>query len=202
MTSISWKCRMDISAAAAAASWRQSKRKSKELPLPYHWVYLEHAFFQLIMPTLVPHKVINPNHSVHFHTCQGIIHHLPSFYPLCWAACTCTSTALSISSVALLESQQQFTSWDFWWMMQDYSLLNMGLFFLKHQRFFEAATLVGKWFLLSLERSASSFRVASFLEITATLAKQSSKNLPRWIWANTGWHGKEWSTDTTRAYWR
>lgn len=189
MTSISWKCRMDISAAAAAASWRQWF-----VPLPYHWVYLEHASFQLIMPTLVPHKVINPNHSVHFHTCQGIIHHLPSFYPL--------STALSISSVALLESQLQFTSWDFWWMVQDYSLLNMELFFLKHQRFSEAATLVAKWFLLSLKISASSFRVASFLEITATLAKQSSKNLPRWIWANTGWHGKEWSTDTTRAYWR
>lgn len=73
-------------AAAAAGSWRQ-----RFVPLPFHWVYLEHAFFQLIMPTFVPHKVINPNHGVHFHTCQGIIHHLASFYPLRWAACTCIS---------------------------------------------------------------------------------------------------------------
>lgn len=34
------------------------------------------CLFQLIMPTLVSRKVINPNHCVHFHTCQTIIHHL------------------------------------------------------------------------------------------------------------------------------
>lgn len=86
----------------AAESWRQ-----RFVPLPFHWVYLEHAFFQLIMPTLVPHKVINPNHGVHFHTCQGIIHHLASFYPLRWA-------------------RQHFTLGDYCRMMQEYSLLNTG----------------------------------------------------------------------------
>lgn len=178
---------LSAATAAAAGSWRQ-----RFVPLPSHWVYLEHAFFQLIMPTLVPHKVINPNHGVHFHTCQGNIHHLPSFYPLRWAACTCTSAALSISFVSMFASWQHFIVWDDWRMMQDYSLLNMGFFIstgLKIQSWIsEAATLVGKWFLLYPEISAreiSSFSVASFLEIPATLEKQST-NVPRWIWANTG----------------
>lgn len=129
----------------AAESWRQ-----RFVPLPFHWVYLEHAFFQLIMPTLVPHKVINPNHGVHFHTCQGIIHHLASFYPLRWA-------------------RQHFTLGDYCRMMQEYSLLNTGflkkmwnfVFFcipaaLKIQSWIcEAAPLVSKWFLLYPEISVA-----------------------------------------------
>lgn len=41
------------------------------------------CLFQLIMLALGSHKVINPNHSVHFHTCQIIIQHLAYlfFYP-------------------------------------------------------------------------------------------------------------------------
>lgn len=40
------------------------------------------CLFQLIMPTLVSHKVINPNHFVHFHTCQTIIQHLAYLFTL------------------------------------------------------------------------------------------------------------------------
>lgn len=40
------------------------------------------CLFQLIMPTLGSHKVINPNHCVHFHTCQTIIPHLAYLFTL------------------------------------------------------------------------------------------------------------------------
>lgn len=39
-------------------------------------------------------------------------------------------------------------------------------------------------------RELSSFGVPRITEITATLEKQRSKNLPRWVWANTGQRGK------------
>lgn len=40
------------------------------------------CLFQLIMPTLDSHKVINPNHCVHFHTCQTSIPHLAYLFTL------------------------------------------------------------------------------------------------------------------------
>lgn len=55
------------------------------------WSLSTICLFQLIMPALASHKVINPNHSVHFHTCQTIIQHLAYlFYPS--GTCSHTNT--------------------------------------------------------------------------------------------------------------
>lgn len=57
------------------------------------------------MPALGSHKVINPNHSVHFHTCQTIIHHLAYlFYPYgtLYHTNTCTPRHAQASILPLL----------------------------------------------------------------------------------------------------